>query len=357
MKKNRLVLLLAPLVFSSLTGCSFNEEISLTFGTQISQSINSLEVISNEELLSKANNGEVFLLAAYQGQYSEDCLCWTTFQNIIVRYTNTFNEIVYVYNAQAQNESVAELNIEKLEESSPALYIFQGNKQLAKFSEKNSKDSAIFSDTTAVAMNSRVHKVVKKPKAYFIDDEFYEDQIELQEQTIVFFIRSKCGDCSYVLPNVIIPYINSHRINKNVWIIDMQGAYENKDNGFDYQALKDKYGLSVSGNATFGYGEGVVPTAQYYENGIIKDASVYFNDKVEKKDDGSYYVSDSYYTEERLPNLKYLKDVKNTTILKGMSLDESCVLETPSGGYYWAQENAANYHTPLLKSFLDYYLL
>ena len=361
MKKKLLGLSLIPLAFSALIGCSSQKSV-LTFGTYIGQTIYTLDPLSNSGLVSKAESNEVFLLAVYQGQYSEDCSCWSTFEHIIASYMNKYNERVYVYNAQEQDQSVAHLKIDKNNESSPYLYIFKGKKLLAKFYEQRSKDKAIFSDTTCQAMEQRVHKVVNKPKAYYVDDAYLKENLSKTNKAIVSFVRSGCSDCNYVIPNVIIPYINSNKIKNNLWLFDMQKVYElskNPDSSEEekgqYQALKDGYGLSSTGNATFGYQDGVVPTTHYYENGILKDASVFFNDSISQKEDGSFYVSDSYYSEERLPNLAYLQGVKFTTCLKGMALENTSVLVSESGRAYWPQKEAAKYHTPIFKSFLNYY--
>ena len=57
MKKSRSVLLLIPLSFALLTGCS-NSKARLTFGTYINQDLNSLEVLDNVELKAKADNNK-----------------------------------------------------------------------------------------------------------------------------------------------------------------------------------------------------------------------------------------------------------------------------------------------------------
>ena len=361
MKKKCLVLLLVPFAFSSLTSCSSSKE-SLTFGTYVNQTLQSLEVLSDSQLINKADSNETFLLAVYQGGYSETCDCWITFQNIITSYMNKYNERVYVYDAQGQDGTTAHLKIEKINESSPSLYIFSGNTQLAKFTENRNKDKGIFTDTTCESMHKRIHKVVNKPKAYYVDDNYLKENLANSSKTIISFVRRKCGDCNYVIPNVIIPYINSKNIKANMWLFDMQDLYDlsNAETASEeekkiYQGVKDRYGLSTTGNETYGYQKGVVPTTQYYENGILKDASVFFNETVEQREDESYFISDSYYSEERLQNLHYLKDVNFTTCLKGMELQNTSVLHNQSGKPYWSQSNAAKYHTPLLKAFLDYY--
>ena len=46
---------------------------------------------------------------------------------------NLTHEMVYLYNAQNQNETVASLNIDKYDESTPNLYIFNGTKKVAHY--------------------------------------------------------------------------------------------------------------------------------------------------------------------------------------------------------------------------------
>lgn len=362
MKKNILALLPFLLVSFSISGCA-KDQASLTYGTYIKSDINSLREITTYELLDKVNQKEVFLLAVYQDKYSDDCLCWNTFKNVIVNYINTYHECVYTYNAHYQSDAIKNLNIEKRQDSDPALYIFNGDKLISKFSYTNNQDKAIFEDTTAEAMKTRVHRKVNKPTMYYVDEGFMEREYSIADQLCVLYYRSGCGDCKYVIPNVIIPYINRHSLKKNLFLFDIQSQYEeavkegatNEDKA-RYQELKDRHGLSEKGNATFGYQNGVVPTIQYVIKGKIDGATVYFNDSISKKEDGTFYLSNSYYSKERLPNLKYLKGYdKYPAVLKDMEIKEG-VLTTPSNTYYWSQEVASRYHKPLLEAFFDYYM-
>ena len=361
MKKKYLFLIAVPLLLTSLIGCSSDKE-RLTYGTYISQTIFSIKEIDTSTLYAKSHDeNETFLLATYQGGYSEDCACWTTFENVIAKYMNSYHERVYVYNSLSQDDTVSNLKITKYEDSTPGLYIFKGEKQLAKFSYNNIKEKYIFSDTSAGTMEKNVHKYVDKPYIYDVNESFLNDQLGNAKEAVVLFVREKCGDCNYVLPNVLIPYINDHALAKDIWLFDMQSLYDKSKNETaseeekaEYQAIKDRYGLSASSSEAFGYLNGVVPTMQYYEKGVLKDATVYFNDVVEQKDDG-FYITDSYYSNERLNNIKYLRGYNFPTVLKDRKITEG-VLQTKTGGYYWAQEEAAKYHTPILKAFLDYYL-
>ena len=354
MKKKYLSLLLLPLLFSSLTSCN-SKKVSLTYGTYIGHTIYSLKELNNVELIDKTKNeNEVFLLAAYQGEYSKDCLCWSTFESIIAKYINKYNECVYVYDAQNVNPSVEYLNIEKREDSTPQLYIFNGVKQIAKFSQNKKEHKDIFEDVSLSAFEKAVHNKVNKPQLYYVDKEYLDANLSAAREVVIFFMRNECGDCKYALPNVLVPYVKEHVANKSIWLFDMQ-KYQNQDAAL-YQDIKDQYGLSESANKTYGYKNGVVPTIQYYQEGVLKDASVFFNDEIAQREDNSWYISDSYYSEERLSNLKYLESANFPTVLVGQDINKDFVLLTKSGGYYLAQKEAAKYHKPILEAFLNYYL-
>ena len=362
MMKKSLILLVAILAAPFLSSCqkeNADEKVLLTYGTYIDTSISELPELDNDALLKKMQSDEVFLLAAHQGKYSESCLCWSTFLNVIVSYSNAYNEKVYLYNAQEQTESMKDLGIKKLDQSTPMLYIFKGQEQIVSFSYSNKKDKKIFSDVSGETMDDKVHQYAKVPKMYFVDEEYIDDEMMKRHSSVLLFMRNGCDDCKYVIPNVLIPYITETQIYQEVLLFDMQPYYDiqkqAEDGSKPYDNLKNKYQLTENNGNLLGYQQGVVPTIQYYKDGVLKDSAVFFNDVVAKKEDGSYYISDSFYSEERLTSVHYLKDVMGN-VLKGRSLKAEDVAITPSGYIYWLQEKAAVYHTPLFEAFLNYYL-
>ena len=360
MKNKFLLVPIVSLTFVVLTGCT-HKKVNLTFGTYIEQSLDSLKHLETSEMFDKAYSEETYILATYQEKYSNECLCWNTFQNVIVNYMNKYHEKVSIYNMDNYGDLQMDLGIEEYNDSTPALYIYQGQKQLAKFTYKNNKDKSIFNDLEAGAMYERIHKFVNKPSIYEVDDSFLENGLTEPREVIALFIRTGCGDCHYSLSNVIIPYTNQIELKKEIWCFDLQDYYllQNKEDATEeeknqYQNFKHKYGLSEFGNKKYGYGDGFVPTIQYYRYGVLKDASVFFNDEIAQKEDGSYFISKSFYSSDRLTSLSYCKDVE-TNVLEGMVLNENEIVKTSYGYTYWSQEKAAVYHTPLLEAFLDYY--
>ena len=350
-----------------LSSCnSKGEKARLTYGNYASQSIDSLTELNTDDLYNRLyNENETLILATYGDLYSDDCLCWTTFQNVIVNFINKYHEQVYLYSLNNYEDTIKELKLKNVDKSKPGLHIYRGKKKVAQFYYDKVQDKQIFEDTTAEYMNSKVSEYVRKPSLYFVNKEYLDSKISAQNENFtVLFMRSGCSDCKYVIPNVILPYINKNNIEKEMLLFNIQPYYDlakkidaTDEEKAQYQALKDEYLLSESASDKFGYEQGVVPTVQYYENSVLKDASIFFNDSIAQKDDGSFYVSKSFYSEERLPNLPHLKDVKAKTVLQGMALEDKNIMQTKSGSYYWSQSDASKYHTPLLQAFLDSYLL
>ena len=265
---------------------------------------------------------------------------------------NTYHEKVYLFDMSSADGFVKSgMHIKEYKDSTPALYIFEGKSQIAGFSYKNQNELDIFEDLSGKTMYEKVHEKVNKPVMYEVNDQYLSENLSKKEEALVFFMRNGCGDCSYVLPNKIIPYITTCKTKKEMLVFDMESIYQAskletpaEGEKTQYELLKDKYGLSASANPTYGYINGVVPTIQHYKKGIVDDATVYFNDVVSEKEGGVFYLSDSYYSEERIPNLKYY----NGRVLKGMVINEA--IKTASGYTYWSQQEASKYHSPILES-------
>lgn len=139
------------------------------------------------------------------------------------------------------------------------------------------------------------------PTAYYINKSQLDEMIVDDNEFIVYFSRKSCSDCSYLNRNYLKEYLKINHDTKHFYIIetDAEGIrYTNGQYDADlWQSFKDSYGLS-SVNNPIGHGVGYVPTLQYYEDGIVKEMMVYFNDcEYVLNEDGSYSVviNNSYY--------------------------------------------------------------
>lgn len=358
------LLLLPLLILPMMTACDIGktqEKVSLTYGTIMEDgNKDAIKELSNSELLAKTRDeNEVFLLAVYQDQYSESCGCWLTYKEIVKRYCFKYNRLVYLYNAHNQTDELAHLKIEKLDQSTPYLYIYNGEKLVQKFSHSNKKYRRIFEDLSAEEMNRQIEGFTNRPHLYFTDEAHIPTE-NAHEKQFVMFMRHGCSDCKYALGEVLIPYIKGHTIGKDVYLFDMQKYYDlakypdaSEEDKAYYQNLKNRYGLSEAEDNPFGYQLGVVPTIQYRNDGKVEAAAIYFNDVIEKREDGSYFIADSFYSEERKEALKDQYTFPN--VLKGMMVMDG-VIEGKNNTYYWSQEAANKYHKANFEAFLEYYL-
>ena len=185
--KNKLILVpMISLAFVALTGCA-DKKVNLTYGTYLPQNVESLKAIGDMDIFFRTEYyNETFIVATYQSDYSEDCLCWSTFKQVIVNYMNKYHEKVYLFDTK--NDTAERLKMDRYQDSTPALYVYHGTKQLAKFTYKNSQDKTIFTELNAETMYERIHKHVSKPGLFEVNDEYLSNNLSKMDEAITLFI-------------------------------------------------------------------------------------------------------------------------------------------------------------------------
>ena len=174
---------------------------------------------------------------------------------------------------------------------------------------------------------------------------------------IIYYGRTTCPDCTYVIDTFLKSYITAHPGMKKIYGVDVQatGIYDpNNRTSPTWVAFKDNYGMSNVINTALGYSTGFVPTFQYIEaNGslpendmsVIKDMAVVYNDAYTKTDDATnpYRITRSYYDGTR--PLGYT----NINILGEY-------LNAPAEGTTDMRPSWEVYHEPLITAFFDMYV-
>ncbi|MCH5180255.1 MAG: thioredoxin family protein [Erysipelotrichales bacterium] len=137
------------------------------------------------------------------------------------------------------------------------------------------------------AFNKMFEEYVSLPSCFYITPEALDTKIKNKESFVVHFTRSTCPDCSYLNTHFLDEYMSKNK-NKKFYIMecDVIGRRYYVDNdsstpqvdSVKWQEFKDKYQLSSTTSHEFGYGLGVVPTFQYYKNGVLSASDVYVND-------------------------------------------------------------------------------
>lgn len=351
----RLLLLTLTTSLMTLSGCNKDERTKLQYGQMISTDVSMIDYLTLKE---KMDDHETFLLAVS----SPTCSCWATFRGVLSEYIKNNHVIVYAipyesfHDASGKTLDTFGLNIQSGYTSFAIV-----NKGELKANLKSGKDQ-IFKSSTS--FESFMSNMVILPRIFYISLDEVDLLYKKDETSLIYFARSNCSDCSYFNKY----FLDDYDVKNTMFILDCEtiGIREYDEEGhltpesqIAWNAFKQAYGLGSDNNPKYGYNTGYVPTMLLVHGGESVNyvsGAVYFNDSVSKDEDG-YYISDSYYTSERLPNLQYLQNLDSSfrglTTLKGhrLNIDE---VEAYGEYYFWKQEEAAKLHDSLMNEFLKY---
>lgn len=344
-----LLTVLAPMMLTSVSGCSSNSGMKLTYGTYLrSEDPNSTYAteltfgsLSKKMDSTSDFSKENFILVIYP---TNGCYCWTKFQNVLRSYIDETNYLIYQIKITEFGDDKLGF---KMEQGNVSLAIVKGGQIVKQYIASNIFESV-------ETLKAEINKYVKAPDLYYINQDFLDNAIKYQETVLVEYIREACGDCQYASPNAVWEFSHKNTLKTKMYVIALD---EIRKNAEDYKEFKDTHYLSDAFDEQFGYGDGVVPTFQYYESGKLKSASVYFNDTVELVN-GELTVTNSYYSAKRRINLEYASSVSKN-VLEGLKLTAADVDDyTAQGyGYVWKHESANKYHKPLFEAFMKKYAI
>ena len=352
--------LILPLSLAVLTACPkpVDDKIAhLHYGQMATETY---EAIDYQTLSEKVENKETFLVSVY----AEGCTCWSTFQTVLSQYIRDTHVIVYALGYKSFHSSSGETLDNfglKLKSGYTSFAIFKDGKPLVDVNseKKELKEYEPF--------KKMMDASVTLPKIFYISKAQVDTLYASNETSLLYFARSNCQDCQYFDRN----FLDTYEAEKNIYILDCEkiGIREYDETGqltpasqLAWNKFKEDYGLAEANNPTYGYSTGYVPSLfLLHGNGdpehpaaTFLQGSVFFNDTVEKIGD-DLVVTKSYYSSARQSSLNYV-DYITEPVLEGMVLPASDVDTFTFGEntfYAWKQERAAEYHTPLVKAFLD----
>lgn len=349
-KMRALPLLILPLT----TGCK-SEVLQGNF--YIGSVENKIVELSLSDFSAKVDSEKgTFFLATHAG---DSCTCWTGFQYIIESYNNerkaSNKEYLpfYSFDTELMTSDLDEsFKVDKILSGYVELYVFVDGEVVQKYSKNAKKDLDIFENVSK--FSSVISKYVKTEplKNYsYVSYEYVRDNlINKDKDFVLMVVRSGCKDCNYSIPNTVTPYMLEHsNLKVPVYVCDIQG-HLNKE---DYNTVKETLCLTVE-SSPFGYKTGVVPTYQYWQSGVLKDAGVYANDSFAMNSElNKVQVTSTYFDGTR--ELQYT----NKNLLEEMNNEDSLdvIYLNTKDTYYMDIKKAADYHDPLIKDFLSYYCL
>ena len=293
---------------------------------------------------------------------SFSCLCYSQFRdNCLLPYMKEHNLQIYLMR-QSELEEQKKADRYGIDiVTDPAIAIFSNGKLLT---QKEAKTGDPFHDSYADFSSWMNQRVASFPKMLYVNDRQLDALYSGNDPFLIYYARFSCSDCSYFQTNFLTDYLKKReKPLSSAYLIDcdQEGirALNGEYNEGQWNAYKQSHGLAYSEENPAGYNGGYVPTLMRIspndgkkKGEVIQAMDVFLNDSYEKKEDGSYFISDSYFDEDRLetPALSYLKNSSvSQKVLKGMNLGQY-ESEMPYSVY---QEKMAPYHEAIAKVFLD----
>ncbi len=311
--------------------------VQLDFGDVHASETTEITIEKLNELVSGKEN---FLLVVS----TNTCGCWNEFRPNLERYIADNKLICYrVTYEQIKDVAGPGYELYHVSSSTTTFAIFENGK--VKTTLCTSDDSKIMYDEKKFA--KYMDETVRLPGSYLITKDDYHSIKDSGKNAVIYFERTKCGDCGSLNPGLLRSYVKSHNMEHKIYVVDVQPYYGTAQ----YQSVKDELGMSEKDADEnqinpYGFGKGVFPFFSYIENGQYASGAVVYNDSV----GSDLVVSDSYYTAERVANLPY-----TNTVVKGKQLSEDDV--SRYGEFVmWNHESADKIYEGILNSFLDYAL-
>ena len=301
----------------SLSSCSSNKKEKLFLLEREYQRVETKE-ISKTTLSSKMANKNSFIL------YISDPLCssCSIVTPFIESYIRSSNALIY-----SISTSSLDTNNEYVPYSvTPTLAFIKDGVVVDKIDYVSNE--SLFASSSSLS-NYISSKVSLSPQIEITETQ-YDELIASKETFIILFRWSKCGDCVSMDSYFFDQYKEKH-LNNTFYSFELSEKYDARDPELksedpNWKAFTKKVGLSKEGNEEFGYNNGVVPTFQYREKGIIKDAVVVYNDGMEyNKNDNdeitSLTITSSYFTNapfigktyESTSSLNFYQNYKKST--------------------------------------------
>lgn len=346
MKKS--LLFLSVLTAISLASCGGNDvdtsKIALDYGYDYKNDIVNIEEveIGYTSLTNLIDNKESFVLLIF---HNRTCLCWESFNPLAVQFMNKYNLRFYAFdNALLEGED--NYGIYRGTDVMPGICFFRRGTLIrqsiyGKIDINHRKFFEYYEDLERYMFDN-----IYLPKMYYIDFTLLDEKIANNEKINLYIARSGCNDCKAVNRNYLYSWSESKKettLTNNLYILDIE-KYRGTD---EYQTIKDKYGLSVAGNPTFGFDTGYIPTFQRIENGQIKDMITVLNDQGDKETG----LVTSYFNESRIANSPMLSSA-GFAKLDGTTVDVSLIKS-------WGaidQQKQYEWHLPAIQLYFDTYV-
>lgn len=341
--------LLGVAAASVLAGCGNNNnnangKVTLSFGDMnLTSYITLTKDIDVQTLRDKKEN---FILVSYA---DPNCGCWGTFsESVLIPYVKETHIPIYaIYTRNIADDDFHGLPISSDKSNTPVIGIYKDGQY--KVGANYFSNEHIFKKIDD--FKNYMNRYITAPAAYYVSFNQLDTMLKGDDKFILYWSWKLCPDCSQFDLRFLKDYFAKNNKSRNVpfYLIETHDVRQTDQ----WQAIKDKYGLSETFNTASGFGKGYVPTLQminpdgtdHLSNGsiapIIEDMFVCRNEFF-SNENGVYTITDSYFNGVR--GTKYL-GAYETEIGKTVTAADSTERNTIRDAV----------HDDFAKKFLDFY--
>lgn len=360
MKKILLFLSLIPtLLFTSCESQKIDKsKIALDYGyireNRVHyQDFKELDYDELDALVTSKQTKSNFVLITF---HSRSCGCLTDFLPILEEFANEYHVEFYLFDVGLFEKGKDKFGIYSAAGEMPGICFFRRGKLIRQtiYGKTNENSRGMFENYgkfVTYMLNN-----VYLPKMYYLDKSLLDEKISNNEEFNLYIARTGCPDCAKVDEKVLKKWSTSVAKQESVehlYIFDLAPYYGKEE----YQSIKDYYGLSETGNETFGYSTGMVPTFQRRKGLEVKDMITVLNDHLVNFD-GIFTVS-SYFTEQRISSSPILKDTGTKYLFDGYQpTNEQIDTVIYEGQTYYVLKDGVQlqWHTPIVNLYLETYV-
>ena len=305
MMKKILPLLILPFCasfLSSCSSCSKMDTVKLTYGELTYQKYHT---ITYSQLSAKIDQKESFLLVVDP----QGCGCFGDFLKASQDYFKAHSLLLYRITVKDFNN-----------QESYGLKIIDGSTTFAIFNQGEVQQVLVSNSSEEMSNKEKFEEYISSK--IFDPNMFYIHQDELESlyhkkntKSLIYFARSRCGDCSYINGHFLYEYMRGR--SEKMYVFDgdeIRYDEDGNEHAEEWKTFKENYGLTIDNNPTYGFDTGVVPTFMVVGgdndgNTVYYSGAVAFNDQLTDVNESTKAIGNNYFTAERVADLPYSAEV------------------------------------------------
>lgn len=345
--KSKIATIFSLLGILLLGGCNNtntkDNKIDFLTGDLANSSI--IELSNSDTLDAMRENGQSFIILAS----IDNCLTCYQIMDMFGYYVENYGLSIYhiTFNKLDATDPLAILR-----DDGPVLGIYKDGKKL--LISSYGKNKSIYSSQES--LRAFLEQYIILPNVFYISKDQLDYKIINKKTFVVLYSRKSCPDCSYLYEHFLQQYIKNNK-NESFYIIDcdVKGIRYDKNGDYDQEQwikFKEDYLLSKTDTNPYGYSGGVVPTFQYYQNGVLSASDVYVNETFNEELISGTEENGQKVTYKFTIIESFIEELINTSYTFETTYNEDTIKAQKSE---FKKECVSEVHENKVKDFLDTY--